>query len=156
MRRRLEALASAIAAAIFALLFVTFIVQVAARFLFDRPLAWSDELVVILYIAMVFWSAATLLKEREHVMFDLVYAALPPWGQRVMALAGVLLIGGLMGVLLPYAFDYVRFMHREPTAVLGVPFSVVFAPFLVFVLAVLLMYLHKGWRLLRTGWREQL
>jgi TRAP-type C4-dicarboxylate transport system permease small subunit len=156
MRRRLEALASAIAAAIFALLFVTFIVQVAARFLFDRPLAWSDELVVILYIAMVFWSAATLLKEREHVMFDLVYAALPPWGQRVMALAGVLLIGGLMGVLLPYAFDYVRFMHREPTAVLGVPFSVVFAPFLVFVLAVLLMYLRKGWRLLRTGWREQL
>ncbi len=156
MRRRLEALAGAIAAAIFALLFLTFIVQVAARFLFDRPLAWSDELVVILYIAMVFWSAAVLLKEREHVMFDLVHAALPPQGRRVMALVGALLMAGLMGVLLPYAFDYVRFMHREPTAVLGVPFSLVFAPFLVFVLAVVLMYLHKGWKLLRTGWQEQL
>ncbi len=156
MRQRLEQVAGAIAAVVFALLFITFVVQVAARFLFDRPLAWSDELVVILYIAMVFWSAATLLKEREHVMFDLVYAALPPWGQRVMALAGVVLIAGLMGVLLPYAFDYVRFMHREPTAVLGVPFSLVFAPFLVFVLAVVLMYLHKGWKLLRTGWQGQL
>ena len=156
MRQRLEQVAGAIAAAIFALLFVTFVVQVAARFLFDRPLAWSDELVVILYIAMVFWSAATLLKEREHVMFDLVYAALPAWGQRAMALVGVVLIAGLMGVLLPYAFDYVRFMHREPTAVLGVPFSWVFAPFLVFVLAVVLMYLHKGWKLLRSGWQEQL
>jgi TRAP-type C4-dicarboxylate transport system permease small subunit len=156
MRQRLEQVAGAIAAAIFALLFVTFVVQVAARFLFDRPLAWSDELVVILYIAMVFWSAATLLKEREHVMFDLVYAALPPWGQRVMALVGVVLIAGLMGTLLPYAFDYVRFMHREPTAVLGVPFSWVFAPFLVFVFAVVLMYLHKGWKLLRSGWQEQL
>jgi TRAP-type C4-dicarboxylate transport system permease small subunit len=156
MRLRVQALAGAIAAAIFALLFVTFIVQVAARFLFNRPLAWSDELVVILYIAMVFWSAATLLKEREHVMFDLVYAALPPRGQRVMALVGVVLMAGLMGVLLPYAFDYVRFMHREPTAVLGVPFSWVFAPFLVFVLALVLMYLHKGWKLLRSGWQEQL
>jgi TRAP-type C4-dicarboxylate transport system permease small subunit len=156
VRQRLEQVAGAIAAAIFALLFVTFIVQVAARFLFNRPLAWSDELVVILYIAMVFWSAATLLKEREHVMFDLVYAALPPRGQRVMALVGVVLMAGLMGVLLPYAFDYVRFMHREPTAVLGVPFSWVFAPFLVFVLALVLMYLHKGWKLLRSGWQEQL
>lgn len=156
MRQRLEQVAGAIAAAIFALLFVTFIVQVGARFLFARPLAWSDELVVILYIAMVFWSAATLLKEREHVMFDLVYAALPPWGRRVMALVGVVLMAGLMGTLLPYAFDYVRFMHREPTAVLGVPFSWVFAPFLVFVLAVVVMYLHKGWKLLRNGWQEQL
>lgn len=156
MRQRLEQVAGAIAAAIFALLFVTFIVQVGARFLFARPLAWSDELVVILYIAMVFWSAATLLKEREHVMFDLVYAALPPWGRRVMALVGVVLMAGLMGTLLPYAFDYVRFMNREPTAVLGVPFSWVFAPFLVFVLAVVLMYLLKGWKLLRNGWQEQL
>lgn len=156
MRRRLETLAGAVAAAIFALLFLTFIVQVAARFLFDRPLAWSDELVVILYIAMVFWSAAVLLKEREHVMFDLIYAALPPQGRRVMALVGSLLMAGLMGVLLPYAFDYVRFMHREPTAVLGVPFSIVFAPFLFFVLAVVWMYLHKAWRLLSRDWEQAL
>lgn len=156
MRKRLQRAAEAVAAAIFALLFFTFVVQVAARFLFNRPLAWSDELIVILYIAMVFWAAATLLKEREHVMFDLVYAALPPQGQRAMALAGALLMAGLMGVLLPYAFDYVRFMHREPTAVLGVPFSLVFAPFLVFVFALTLMYLVKAWKLLRPRWKEQL
>ena len=90
-------------------------------------------------------------------MFDLVYAALPPWGQRVMALAGVLLIGGLMGVLLPVCLR-LRALHapRADRRAGVCRFSVVFAPFLVFVLAVLLMYLHKGWRLLRTGWREQL
>ena len=156
MRRRLEHIAQAVAATIFALLFLTFVLQVGARFLFDRPLAWSDELVVILYIAMVFWSAAVLLKEREHVMFDLVYAALPPQGRRVMALLGAVLMAGLMGVLLPYAFDYVRFMHREPTAVLGVPFSIVFAPFLLFVVAITLMYLRKAWRLLSRGWEQAL
>jgi TRAP-type C4-dicarboxylate transport system permease small subunit len=156
MRRRLERIAQAVAAAIFALLFLTFVLQVGARFLFDSPLSWTDELVVILYIAMVFWSAALLLKEREHVMFDLVYAALPPQGRRAMALAGALLMIGLMGVLLPYAFDYVRFMHREPTAVLGVPFSLVFSPFLLFVLALLVMYLRKAWRLLSRDWERAL
>ena len=156
MRRHLQRIAEAIAAAIFGLLFLTFVVQVAARFLFNRPLAWSDELIVILFIAMVFWSAATLLKEREHVMFDLLYAMLPPQGQRAMALIGSLMMAGLMGVLLPYAFDYVRFMHREPTAVLGMPFSLVFAPFLLFVFAVCVMYLQKTWKLLRPGWQGQL
>lgn len=156
MRRHLERAAQAVAAAIFGLLFLTFVVQVAARFLFNRPLAWSDELVVILYIAMVFWSAATLLREREHVMFDLLYAALPPRGQRVLALVGALLVGGLMAFLLPHAFDYVRFMHREPTAVLGVPFSWVYAPFLLFVVAMVWRYLGKAWRLLRTGWEHEL
>ena len=156
MRRRLEQAAQAVAAAIFGLLFLVFVLQVGARFLFDRPLAWSDELVVILYIAMVFWSAALLLKEREHVMFDLVYAALPPQGRRAVALFGALLMIGLMGVLLPYAFDYVRFMHREPTAVLGLPFSVVFAPFLLFVLAIVVMYVRKAWRLLSRDWEHAL
>ena len=83
MRERLRLAAEAVAAAIFALLFLVFIVQVGMRFLFNRPLAWSDELIVILYIAMVFWSAATLLKERDHVMLDLVYEVLPPGGKRV-------------------------------------------------------------------------
>jgi TRAP-type C4-dicarboxylate transport system permease small subunit len=156
MRARLQKAAQGVAAVIFALLFLTFVLQVGARFLFDRPLAWSDELVVILYIAMVFWSAAFLIKEREHVMFDLVYATLPQQGRRAVALVGALLMIGLMGVLLPYAFDYVRFMHREPTAVLGVPFSLVFAPFLIFVLAILVMYLRKAWRLLSRDWEQAL
>lgn len=156
MRQRLQQVAEAVAAAIFALLFLTFVVQVSARFVFNRPMAWSDELIVVLYIAMVFWTAATLLKEREHVMFDLLYAALPPRGRRALALTGAALMAALMGVLLPYAFDYVRFMHRESTAVMGIPFSLVFAPFLLFVLAVAWMYLHKCWRLLRPGWQEQL
>ena len=105
MLERSQRIAQAIAAAIFALLFLTFVLQVGMRFLFDRPLAWSDELIVVLYILMVFWSAATLLKEKEHVMLDLVYAALPPGGQRIFALLGAALTAGLMLYMLPWAFD---------------------------------------------------
>ena len=156
MRKRLIQVAEAVAAGVFALLFLTFVVQVGMRFLFNRPLAWSDELIMILYILMVFWGAATLLKERDHVMLDLVYAALPPGGQRVFALLGAALMAALLLVLLPEAFDYVRFMQRESTPVLGIPFSIVFAPFVLFVVLVAWRYVVKLVRLLGGGWKEQL
>jgi len=156
MRRRLQRLAEVVAAAVFALLFLTFIVQVVMRFVFDRPLAWSDELIVILYILIVFWSAATLLKEKDHVMLDLVYAALPPAGQRAFALVGAGLTAALLLVLLPQALDYVRFMGREKTPVLDVPFSLVFAPFLLFIALVAGRYVVKFVRLLGRNWKQQL
>lgn len=156
MRKRLTQAAEAVAAGVFALLFLTFVVQVGMRFLFNRPLAWSDELIMILYILMVFWGAATLLKERDHVMLDLVYAALPPGGQRIFALIGAALMAALLLVLLPETFDYVRFMQRESTPVLGVPFSIVFAPFVLFVVLVAWRYVVKLVRLLGSGWKREL
>lgn len=156
MLERSRRVAEAIAAAVFALLFLVFVVQVAMRFFFNMPLAWSDELIVVLYILMVFWSAATLLKEKEHVMLDLVYEALPPGGQRIFGLIGAALTAGLLLFLLPEAFDYVRFMHREKTPVLDIPFSYVFAPFVFFVAVIGLKYVVKFCRLLGRNWKQQL
>lgn len=156
MLERSRRVAEGIAAAIFALLFLVFVVQVAMRFLFNKPLAWSDELIVVLYILMVFWSAATLLKEKEHVMLDLVYEALPPGGKRIFGLLGAALTAGLLLFLLPEAFDYVRFMHREKTPVLDIPFSYVFAPFVFFVAVIGVQYVIKFCRLLGRNWKQQL
>jgi TRAP-type C4-dicarboxylate transport system permease small subunit len=156
MRRLLRRLAEAVAALVFAALFLTFIVQVTMRFVFDHPLAWSDELIVILYILIVFWSAATLLEEKDHVMLDLVYAALPPGGRRAAALLGAGLTAALLLVLLPQAFDYIRFMGRESTPVLEVPFSLVFAPFLLFIVLVAWRYVVKFVRLCGRDWKRQI
>ena len=56
MLARAQRVAEAVAAAVFALLFLIFVVQVAMRFMFNMPLSWSDELIVVLYITMVFLS----------------------------------------------------------------------------------------------------
>jgi TRAP-type C4-dicarboxylate transport system permease small subunit len=156
MQVRLRRVAEVIAAVVFALLFLLFVIQVTMRFLFNQPLAWSDELIVVLYILMVFWSAATLLKEKEHVMLDLVYAALPPAGQRIFGLIGAALTAGLLLFMLPEAFDYVRFMHREKTPVLDIPFSFVFTPFILFITVIGVQYVIKFFRLLGRNWRDQL
>jgi TRAP-type C4-dicarboxylate transport system permease small subunit len=47
-------------------------------------------------------------------------------------------------------------MGREKTPVLDVPFSWVFAPFLLFIALVACRYVIKFVRLLGSGWQEQL
>ena len=46
-----------------------------------------------------------------------------------MALAGCALLGGLAAWGLPGSLDYIHFMRRESTPVMGLPMDWVFAPF---------------------------
>ena len=156
MQSKLARGAEYVGAAIFAFLFGLFVLQVTMRFLFDQPLGWSDELIVVVYILAIFWANATMVRERDHVMFDLAYAMLPPGGRRAFALVGSLLVAGLFLYSLPYAFDYVRFMYREATPVIEIRFAWVFAPFLLFLAAVGLFYAWKFVRLLGRNWSQHI
>jgi TRAP-type transport system small permease protein len=127
--RAASAAASAVSVVLFAALFVVFLVQIGARFGFDRPLPWTDEAAVILYVWVILWTAAFVVPEREHVAFDLVWQAAGPRTRRAMRIVGCTLLGGLAAWGLPGSWDYVRFMAREGTPVLGLPFSWVFLPF---------------------------
>jgi TRAP-type C4-dicarboxylate transport system permease small subunit len=128
-------LARLIGAALFAALFIVFIVQVTARFVFDRPLPWTDEAAVILYVWVILWSAALIVPEREHVAFDLVWNLASPRTQKAMRIVGVLTVGGLCAWALPATADFARFMAREGTAVLGLPLVWLFAPFVLLLLS---------------------
>ena len=135
MRVWLKRGADAVGVALFAALFVTFIVQITARFVFDRPLPWTDELAVILYVWVILWAAAFMVPARDHVVFDLVYNAAGPRTRRGMLVLGSVMIGSLAAYAVPGSWDYVRFMAREGTPVLGLPFSWVFIPFVLLLLA---------------------
>jgi TRAP-type C4-dicarboxylate transport system permease small subunit len=87
--------AAAVAVALFAALFAAFVVQVVARLAFDRPLPWTDELAVILYIAVVLWGAALLVPWREHVAMDLAYTLAPRGVRRGMVFVGATSIAAL-------------------------------------------------------------
>ena len=122
---------------LYLILFGVFVIQVIARFFFDQPLPWSDELAVILYIWVILWAAAFMVPEREHVVFDLVYHAAPPKVQRVMRILAHLMIGGLAAWGLPASWSYIRFMEREGTPVLGWPFLWVFLPFALLLVSLI-------------------
>ena len=121
--------AGAVGAGLFTALFLVFVLQVGARFGFNKPIPWTDELAVVLYVWVILWCAAFVVPEREHVVFDLVWNGAGRRVRQVMKVTGNALIGVLSAWAIPGCWDYVRFMGREGTAVLGIPFSWVFAPF---------------------------
>ena len=130
--------ANAIGGGLFLALFLVFVVQVTARFGFNKPLTWTDELAVILYVWIILWAAAFVVPEREHVAFDLVWNSAGQRTRQAMQIAGNLLVGGLALCAIPATWDYVAFMKREGTPVLGLPFMWVFMPFVFLLVALVL------------------
>ncbi|WP_280153943.1 TRAP transporter small permease [Piscinibacter sp. XHJ-5] len=149
MARWLRRGADAVGVALFATLFVVFLVQIVARFGFDRPLPWTDELAVILYVWVILWAAAFMVPDREHVVFDLAFHAAGPAMRRWMLGLGSLIVGALAGWALPACWDYVHFMAREGTPVLGVPFMWVFLPFVLLLVTLVVRAAWRCWALLR-------
>lgn len=141
--------ANLIGGGLFLTLFIVFVIQVTARFGFNVPLTWTDEAAVILYVWVILWAAAVVVPEREQVVFDLVWNSVNRRARQVMMIAGNLLIGGLALCGIPASWDYVHFMARESTPVLGVSFMWVFLPFVLLLAALAVRSAWAIWNAFR-------
>lgn len=129
--------ANVIGLVLFGTLFLVFLLQISARFIFNLPLPWTDEAAVILYVWVILWAAAFMVPAGEHVAFDLLTNLLPARGASAASAFGAVVIGALCAWALPATWDYVRFMAREGTPVLGLPFMAVFFPFVLLFVALI-------------------
>jgi TRAP-type C4-dicarboxylate transport system permease small subunit len=145
MQRWFQRAANALGGGLFLTLFVVFIIQITARFGFNKPLPWTDEAAVILYIWVILWAAATIVPEREHVVFDLVWNSVGYRARQAMRIAGNLMVGGLSLVALPASWDYVHFMQREGSPVLGIPLMWVYLPFVLLLISLVLRCAWAIW-----------
>lgn len=149
MSRWFKAAANLVGGGLFLTLFIVFVIQITARFGFNKPMAWTDEAAVILYVWIILWGCAAVVPEREHVMFDLLWNSVGRRARQVMKVVGNLMIGGLALAALPATWDYVRFMGREGTPVLNMPFSWVFFPFVLLMLALFVRAVAGIWNAVR-------
>lgn len=149
MLRFLKGAANLIGGGLFLALFLVFVAQITARFVFNKPLPWTDEMAVILYLWVILWATATMVPDREHVVFDLVWNAVGRRTRQAMQITGQLIIGGLAAAAIPATWDYVSFMRREGTPVLDLPFFWVFLPFVLLMLAMVVRAAFSIWRAIR-------
>ena len=151
----LDRAAQTLGGLLFLALFLVFLVQIGARFGFDKPLPWTDELAVVLYLWVILWASAFMVRNREHVVFDLLWNSVGKGTRRLMKLAGNLMVGGLALAAVPASWDYVHFMAREGTPVLGVSFQWVFMPFMFLLIALVLRSAWGIWEALQGKGLEQ-
>jgi TRAP-type C4-dicarboxylate transport system permease small subunit len=87
--------------------------------------------------------------EREHVAFDLLWNGAGQRTRQAMQIVGNLMVGGLALCAIPATWDYVTFMKREGTPVLGLPFMWVFLPFVFLLVALVVRSAWAIWRAIK-------
>ena len=145
LRRR----ADDIVVAMMGVMFLAFIVQIVFRYLFNFPIGWSSELSVIMWLYLVLFGSAFVLKETEEIRFDLIYASVGRRTRIAMAIVFSIAVIVLYGVSLKASFDYVSFMKVEKSAYLKIPLNWLYSIYVVFLVAVIARYLWLLVRLLR-------
>jgi len=140
----------------FVLVFAIFNYKIVSRYLVHDEPAWSDEVSVILFVWIIFWANAFLVRDREQITFDLAYRPMPDGIKRIMAIARVVLIGGIFLWALPGSLDYLAFLWRERTPVLNLRLDLIYACFGLFMIAVVVRSLFAFKRLLGPRWRDAL
>jgi len=130
--------ADLIGAGVFAVLFLSLVVQVGLRFVFGAPAAWTEELATIAFVWVIFWGTAFAVPLSVHVAVDFVVTRFAPPVRRALYALGLAALGGCFLWALPGSFDYLRFMLRERTPVLDWPFGVVYGVFLAAAFMVVL------------------
>lgn len=138
-----------VAAAMLAVMFLAFIIQIFFRYVANFPVGWTQELSVILWLWLVLFGAAFVVREREEIRFDIIYGAVGPKARRIMCLITAVALVVLYGISLPAVVDYVTFMKVEKTAYLKIRFDWLYAIYIVFVVAVVVRYIWLAWQALR-------
>ncbi len=133
-------------AAMLFLMFASFLLQIVFRYLLNFPVGWTNEVSVVLWIWLVLFGAAFVVREEEEIRFDLVYASVGARARRVMFILSAAALIFLYAVSFPAVLDYVTFMKVEKTAYLKIRFDWLYSIYIVFVVATIVRYLWLSWQ----------
>ena len=123
-----------------------------------EPFGWTLELCLTLWLWMVFWGNAFVVRHDEHVTFDVFYHAVKPQTRKVFALISAAAIAIGLAVSLYPTWDYIDFMKIKKSATLRIPLRTVFSIYAVFLIATALAYAYRFFKIARNGapedWHE--
>ena len=132
-----------IAALMLAAIFVTFLIQIFSRYAAKiawmmpipqisdwmaslQPIGWTVNLISLIWVWAVFFGCAFIVRERDHVTFDILYLSLPRTGRRILAYLSSIGIVAAMLYALPAMWDVVfdnRLMQLKKIQTLRMPIT---------------------------------
>lgn len=168
--RTLTRAAEFVAAMMMAAMFGTFILQVAIRysarlewiaeavpFLDPARYGWTLEFCLALWVWIVFFGCATIVRERDHVTFDIIYSSVRPGTRKVFALLTcVAIVVGLLASVGP-TWEKFHILRLKQTATLKqligdwVRMRDVYSIYIFFLIAVSLRYAWRAVDVFRNG-----
>jgi len=142
----LRARAENMLAAMLAVMFAVFILQIVFRYVINMPIGWTHEISVMMWVWMVLFGTAFVVRDNEEIRFDIFYGAVPDPVRRVMVVISAATLVFLFSVSLPAVIDYVMFMKVEKTAYLKIRFDFLYSIYAVFAVAMIIRQLWLGYQ----------
>ncbi len=136
--------AEAVAALMLAVMFVSFLITILLRYVLNWQSGWAAELSAVMWVWLVLWGAAFVLREREEIRFDIIYGSVRPGVRRVFTVLTAAGVVSLFLLSLPAVWDYVTFMKVQSTSYLRIRYDWLYAIYIIFAVAVILRYLWLG------------
>ena len=166
----LSRIAQGVAAALMAAMFLTFVLQITVRYtarlpglaeampLLDPSLyGWTLEFCLLLWVWLVFWGNAFVVREQDHVRFDILHLAVSPGLRRWFAIiAGLAIAVGLLASIGP-TWEKFYILRLKKTATLAHVFGDwirmrdIYLVYILFLGAVALRYFWAVWSAFRHG-----
>jgi C4-dicarboxylate transporter DctQ subunit len=154
--------------ALMALMFLTFVLQITVRYtarlewiaeavplLDPSRYGWTLEFCLLLWVWIIFAGCAFVVRDEDHVTFDVLYNHVPPGIRRwFVILGGLAIFVALAGSLLP-TWDKFYILRLKQTATLKhlvgdwVRMRDVYSVYILFLIAVSLRYAWAVWRAVR-------
>ena len=151
-----------IAAMILAAIFVTFLLGILFRYApFLEPIGWSVVLISLLWVWLIFFGCAFIVREQDHVTFDVLYLGVPRPVRKFLALITAILMIVAMVWSFPAVWEAIfanRLMELKKIQTLRIPITDeriaikwLFAPFVLMMVVVTLRYVWRIFTVLRFG-----
>lgn len=170
-----EKFAEAVAAVLIATMFLTFLLQIAVRysarlewiaerfpFLDASHFGWTLELCLALWVWLIFWGNSFVVRDRDHVTFDILYTHVRPEIRKwFIIVSAASICVGLLWSLEP-TWSKFHILRLKKTATLSSLFGDwirmrhVYSIYAVFVVAVSIRYGWRVWKTLRYGVEERI
>ena len=165
LMKRLSRVAEAIAATALAAIFIVFLLQIFTRYSGKlsqwmpvenlslwmseiEPLRWTVYLISLLWVWLIFLGCSFVVRERDHVAFDILYQAAPPRLRKIMTILGAIILIAVMLISLPATWDAImanRLMDLKKLQTLRMPITGdkiaikwLFFPYLVLMAAIII------------------
>lgn len=115
----------------FFIMFSIFIISIFFRYILNNPIIWSNEVTISAYIYAALLGAAYTRREHGHVTFSIIYDKRSLKGKIVFRLLANIITALVFSIAIYSFFDYVKFIQIKKSPFFKVPFSLIYAPFVV-------------------------
>ena len=142
----LHARAENVLAAMLGVMFSLFILQIVFRYVLNLPIGWTHEISVIMWLWMVLFGTAFVVRDSEEIRFDILYSSVSDRWRRALVVVTAIALIFFFSISLPAVVDYVTFMKVEKTAYLKIRFDWLYSIYAIFAVAAIVRQFWLGYQ----------